>query len=117
MKKIFSIIAVLTVSACINAQTTKESPWKEVQTVTIPFGETVFTSTTKNGNLKAWFEFGDLKVAVSYSNAAKYNKQEVELLLVKWQNRIDTTKVKYTTRQKINTNKKATPNIDITKLF
>mgnify|MGYP003296387230 CR=1 FL=1 len=122
MKKIFAImvVAMATMLSGINSnaqEVKKESPWVEVQVVDIPFGQTVFTGVTKNGNPKAWFEFGDLKVTVSPNNATKYSKQKLELVLVKWQHKEDTIKVKYTTRQKINTNKKATPNIDITKLF
>jgi hypothetical protein len=122
MKKIFAIVvvAMATMFSCViaNAQEVKkESPWVEVQVVDIPFGQTVFTGVTKNGNPKAWFEFGDLKVVVFPNNAAKYSKQELELVLVKWQNKVDTTKVKYTTRQKVTKTKNTTPNIDITKLF
>jgi hypothetical protein len=122
MKKIFAIVvvAMATMFSCViaNAQEVKkESPWVEVQVVDIPFGQTVFTGVTKNGNPKAWFKFGDLKVAVSPNNAVKYSKQEVELVLVKWQNEVDTTKVKYTTRQKATKSKNTTPNIDITKIF
>lgn len=122
MKKIFAIVvvAVATVFSCViaNAQEVKkESPWVEVQVVDIPFGQTIFTGVTKNGNPKAWFEFGELKVTVSNSNAAKYSNQQVELVLVKWQHKEDTTKVKYTTRQKVTKSKATTPNIDINKLF
>lgn len=122
MKKIFAIMAVAmaTVFSCLtsNAQEVKkESPWVEVQVVDIPFGHTVFTGVTKSGNPKAWFEFGDLKVNVSPNNATRYTKQELELVLVKWQHKEDTTKVKYTTRQKNGRKASTTPNVDITKLF
>jgi hypothetical protein len=122
MKKVFAIIvvAMATMFSCViaNAQEVKkESPWVEVQVVAIPFGQTVFTGVTKNGNPKAGFEFGDLKVTVSNSNAAKYSNQQVELVLVKWQHKEDTTKVKYTTRQKNGRKASTTHNVDITKLF
>ena len=70
MKKIFAIVvvAMATMVSGINSnaqEVKKESPWVEVQVVDIPFGYTVFTGVTKNGNPKAWFEFGDLKVTVS----------------------------------------------------
>lgn len=122
MKKIFAIVvvAVATMFSCViaNAQEVKkESPWVEVQVVDIPFGQTVFTGVTKNGNPKAWFEFNKLKVNISPSNATKYTKQELELVLVKWQHKEDTTKVKYTTRQKKGRKVSTTPNVDITKLF
>lgn len=121
MKKIFAImvVAMATVFSglILNAQEVKkESPWVEVQVVDIPFGQTIHTGLTKSGNPKAWFEFGDLKVTVSNSNAAKYSKQEVELVLVKWQHK-ETGKFKYSTRQKNGRVTKVTPNVDITKLF
>lgn len=122
MKKIFAfvVVAMATLFSCViaNAQEVKkESPWVEVQVVDIPFGQTVFTGVTKSGNPKAWFEFGDLKVTVSPNNATRYTKQELELVLVKWQHKEDTTKVKYTTRQKNGRKASTTPNVDITKLF
>lgn len=122
MKKIFAImvVAMATMVSGINSnaqEVKKESPWVEVQVVDVPFGQTVFTGVTKNGNPKAWFEFGDLKVTVSNSNAAKYSNQQVELVLVKWQHKEDTTKIKYTTRQKNGRKASTTPNVDITKLF
>jgi len=122
MKKIFAIVvvAMATLFSCViaNAQEVKkESPWVEVQVVDIPFGQTVFTGVTKNGNPKAWFEFGELKVSISPNNANRYTKQELELVLVKWQHKEDTTKVKYTTRQKNGRKASTTPNVDITKLF
>lgn len=121
MKKIFAIVvvAMTTMFSCLtsNAQEVKkESPWVEIQVVDIPFGQTVFTGVTKNGNPKAWFEFGDLKVTVSNSNAAKYSKREVKLVLVKWKHK-ETGKFKYSTRQKNGRVTKVTPNVDITKLF
>ena len=122
MKKIFTtvVVAMATVFSCVTAnaqEVKKESPWVEVQVVDIPFGHTVFTGVTKNGNPKAWFEFGDFKVTISPNNATRYTKQELELVLVKWQHKEDTTKVKYTTRQKNGRKVSATPNVDLTKLF
>lgn len=122
MKKIFAIVvvAIATMVSGINSnaqEVKKESPWVEVQVVDIPFGQTVFTGVTKSGNPKAWFEFGDLKVTISPNNATRYTKQELELVLVKWQHKEDTTKVKYTTRQKNGRKVSTTPNVDLTKLF
>lgn len=122
MKKIFAIMVVAMAtmfsSVTTNAQETKKvSPWVEVQVVDIPFGQTVFTGVTKNGNPKAWFEFGELKVSISPNNATRYTKQELELVLVKWQHKEDTTKIKYTTRQKNGRKVSTKSNVDITKLF
>lgn len=120
MKKIFAImvVAMATMASGINsnAQEKKESPWVEVQVVDIPFGQTVHTGLTKSGNPKAWFEFGELVVTVSPSNADKYSKQEVELVLIKWQHK-ETGKFKYSTRQKYGRVAKVIPNVDLTELF
>lgn len=91
------------------------SPWKEVQAVEIPAGQTIRAGVTKNGNPKFWFEFGELKVTVSPGNAAKYKVNQATLLLVKWQHS-ETGKYKYSTRQK-SVAKKATPNVDLNNLF
>ena len=121
MKKIFTfvVVAMATMVSCVtsNAQEIKkESPWVEVQQVDIPAGQTVYEGVTKSGNPKFWFEFGDITVSVSPSNATKY-KEGLVLVLVKWQHKEDTTKVKYTTRQKNGRKVSTTPNVDITKLF
>ena len=119
MKKIFAIMVVAMatmVCSTINAQEVKkESPWVEVQVVDIPVGQTVYEGVTKSGNPKCWFEFGDITVSVSPSNAAKY-KEGLVLVLVKWQHK-DTKKFKYSTRQKYGRTSKVTPNVDLTKLF
>lgn len=121
MKKIFAfiVVAMATMVSGINSnaqEVKKESPWVEVQVVDIPFGQTVFAGVTKNGNPKAWFEFGDLKVMVSPNNGAKYSKKEVELVLVKWQHK-ETGKFKYTTRQKYGRQAKVVPNVNLDNLF
>ena len=116
MKK---ILVILTVVVCgINtmvAQEKKESPWKEIQVVDIPSGQTIHEGVTKNGTPKYWFEFGDIKVVVSPSSATKYKAGTVTLVLVKWQN-VETLKFRYSTRQK-STAKKSTPDVDLTNLF
>lgn len=99
----------------VEGQTKQESPWKEVQVVEIPSGQTIHEGLTKNGNPKFWFEFGDIKVTVSSGSAAKYKDNTTTLLLVKWQHQ-ESGKIKYSTRQK-STDKKSTPNVDLTKLF
>lgn len=115
MKKIIVIAVALLSVFGATAQTTKESPWKEIQTIEIPAGQPIHAGVTSKGNPKYWFTFGDLDVTVSESNATKYKAGEVTLLLVKWQHK-ETLKFRYTTRQKKAT-KKETPNLDLTKLF
>lgn len=122
MKKILVIaVALMSVVNTVVAQTgivlppTKESPWKEVQVVEIPAGQTIYEGLTKNGNPKFWFEFGELKVNVSPGSATKYKANQVTLLLVKWQHS-ETGKYKYSTRQK-SAAKKSTPNVDLNNLF
>lgn len=115
MKKIIVIAVALLSVFGATAQTTKESPWKEIQTIEIPAGQPIHAGVTSKGNPKYWFTFGDLDVTVSESNATKYKAGEVTLLLVKWQHK-ETLKFRYTTRQK-KAAKKETPNLDLTKLF
>ena len=122
MKKILVIaVALMSVVNTVVAQNgiilppTKESPWKEVQVVEIPAGQTIHAGVTKNGNLKFWFEFGEIKVNVSPGSAAKYKANQVTLLLVKWQHS-ENGKYKYSTRQK-SAAKKSIPNIDLNNLF
>jgi hypothetical protein len=118
MKKIFAIMVVAMatmVCSTINAQEKKESPWVEVQVVDIPSGQTVYEGVTKSGNPKCWFEFGDITVSVSPSNAAKY-KEGLVLVLVKWQHK-ENGKFKYTTRQKYGRVAKVTPDVDLNKIF
>lgn len=116
MKKILVIaVALMSVVNTVVAQQKQDSPWKEVQVVEIPAGQTIYEGVTKNGNPKFWFEFGDLKVNVSPGSAAKYKANQVTLLLVKWQHS-ESGKYKYSCRQK-STAKKSTPNIDLNSLF
>ena len=116
MKKILVIaVALMSVVNTVVAQQKQDSPWKEVQVVEIPAGQTIHEGVTKNGNPKFWFEFGEIKVNVSPSSATKYKAGQVTLVLVKWQNQ-ETLKFRYSTRQK-STAKKATPNVDLTSLF
>lgn len=119
MKKIFAfiVVAMATMVSGINsnAQEKKESPWVEVQQVDIPAGQTVHEGVTKSGNPKFWFEFGDITVSVSPSNATKY-KEGLVLVLVKWQHK-ENGKFKYTTRQKYGRVAKVTPDVDLNKIF
>ena len=116
MKKILVIaVALMSVVNTVVAQQKQDSPWKEVQVVEIPAGQTVHEGLTKSGNIKYWFEFGEIKVNVSPGSASKYKANQITLLLVKWQHS-ETGKYKYSTRQK-SAAKKSTPNVDLTNLF
>lgn len=115
MKKIIIIAVALLSVFGATAQTTKESPWKEIQTIEIPQGQRIYEGVTKSGNPKYWFEFGELKVNVSPGSATKYKNNTTTLLLVKWQHK-ETKAIKYSTRQKERA-KKSTPNIDLNNLF
>ena len=116
MKKLLVIaVALMSVVNTVVAQQKQDSPWKEVQVVEIPAGQTIHEGVTKNGNPKFWFEFGDIKVNVSPGSAAKYKSNTTILLLVKWRHS-ETGKYKYSTRQKSVT-KAATPNVDLNMLF
>ena len=116
MRKILVILAViLGINFAAAQQTTKESPWTEIQVVEIPQGQRIYEGVTKSGNPKYWFEFGELKVNVSPGSAIKYKEGATKLLLVKWQHK-DTGKYKYSIRQKERA-KKNTPNVDLNSLF
>lgn len=116
MKKLLVILAVVVCGInTMVAQEKKESPWKEVQVVEIPAGQTIYEGVTKNGNPKFWFEFGEIKVNVSPSSATKYKAGQATLVLVKWQNQ-ETLKFRYSTRQK-SAAKKSTPDVDLNNLF
>lgn len=116
MRKILVILAViLGINFAVAQQTTKESPWIEIQVVEIPQGQRIYEGLTKTGNPKYWFEFGELKVNVSPGSAIKYKEGVTKLLLVKCQHK-DTGKYKYSIRQKERV-KKNTPNVDLNSLF
>lgn len=116
MKKLLVILVVVVCGInTLVAQEKQESPWKEVQVVEIPSGQTLHEGLTKNGNPKFWFEFGEIKVTVSPGSAAKYKDNTTTLLLVKWQHQ-ESDKIKYSTRQKSQSVPK-TVDVDLTKLF
>lgn len=116
MKKLLVIVvALMSVVNTVVAQQKQESPWKEVQVVEIPAGQTLHEGLTKNGNPKFWFEFGEIQVTVSPGSAAKYKDNATTLLLVKWQHH-ESGKIKYSTRQKSQSVTK-TVDVDLTKLF
>lgn len=115
--KLLLVLAFLSpvLATRVEGQTVQQSPWKEVQVVEIPSGQTLHEGVTKNGNPKYWFDFKGLQVTVSLGNATKYKTNEVTLVLVKWQHK-DTGNYKYSTRQK-DKPKSEPVNIDITTLF
>lgn len=115
MKKIIVIAVALLSVFGATAQTTKESPWTEIQVVEIPQGQRIYEGVTKSDNPKYWFEFGEIKVNVSPGSATKYKNNTTTLLLVKWQHK-ETKAIKYSTRQKERA-KKNTPNVDLNSLF
>lgn len=116
MKKLLVIaVALMSVVNTVVAQQKQESPWKEVQVVEIPAGQTLHEGLTKNGNPKFWFEFGEIQVTVSPGSAAKYKDNTTTLLLVKWQHQ-ESGNIKYSTRQKSQSVTK-TVDVDLTKLF
>ena len=112
---LMGVVNTVVAQNSIELPSTKESPWKEVQVVEIPAGQTIHAGITKNGTPKFWFEFGEIKVNVSPGSAAKYKANITTLLLVKWQHQ-ETLKFRYSTRQK-RAEKKDTPNVDLNNLF
>lgn len=116
MKKILVIaMALMSVVNTVVAQQKQDSPWKEVQVVEIPARQCIFTRITSKGNPYYYFDFNGLQVGVSANNKAKYESNQVTLLLVKWQHK-ETLKFRYSTRQK-SVAKKSTPNVDLNNLF
>ena len=115
MKKILVILAVVVCGInTMVAQEKKESPWKEVQVVEIPAGQTIHCRITSKGNPYYYFDFSGLQVGVTANNKTKYESNQVTLLLVKWQNQ-ETLKFRYSTKQK--SAAKNTPNVDLNNLF
>lgn len=97
----------------------KDSPWKEIQTVILPQSVTIYEGVTRSGNAKYWIEIENIKVSVAPTNVSKFQRGEVKLELVKWQN-IETKKFKYSTRQvksSGSSTRKEEKNIDLTSLF
>lgn len=116
MKKII-IALILGLMSVVGLSAPKNSPWKEIQTVVIPQNTEIHEGVTRNGNPKFWIEIEDVQVAVSPSNADKFQKGEVKLELVKWEN-TENGKFKYSTRQvKGSSTKKESKNIDLGRVF
>ena len=119
MKRFIVALIVGLCAVCVASaqENKKQSDWKEVQTVVIPAGQTVFEGVTKNGNPKYWFEFAEIgKVSVSPSSAMKYKSGEVSLVLVKWYNEV-TEKYRYSVRQNGGKAKKEVKNVDLAGVF
>jgi hypothetical protein len=95
----------------------ENSPWREIQTVLIPQNVEIFEGVTRNGNTKYWIEVEGIKVSIAPTNVSKFQKGEVQLELVKWQN-TETKAYKYSTRQVSGSSaKKESKNIDLGGLF
>lgn len=116
MKKII-IALILGLMSVVGLSARENSPWKEIQTVEIPQTTEIHEGVTRNGNPKFWIEIEDVQVVVSPSNASKFQKGEVKLELVKWEN-TENGKFKYSTRQvKGSSTKKESKNIDLGRVF
>lgn len=116
MKKII-IALILGLMSVVGLSAPKNSPWKEIQTVVIPQTTEIHEGVTRNGNNKYWIEVEGIKVSVSPSNVSKFQKGEVKLELVKWEN-TENGKFKYSTRQvKGSSAKKESKNIDLGRVF
>ena len=116
MKK-FVLALILGLMSVVGLSAPKNSPWKEIQTVIIPQNTEIHEGVTRNGNPKFWIEIEDVQVVVSPSNVSKFQKGEVKLELVKWEN-TENGKFKYSTRQvKGSSAKKESKNIDLGRVF
>ena len=97
----------------------ENSPWKEIQTVLIPQTVEIHEGVTRSGNNKYWIEVEGIKVSIAPTNVSKFQKGEVKLELVKWQN-TETKAYKYSTRQvkssKVSSSKES-KNIDLGRVF
>lgn len=98
MKKFIVMLAV-GLASIVGLSARENSPWREVQAVEIPNNVEIHEGTTKTGKAKFWIEVEGVKVNVAPTNASKFQKGEVKLELVKWQN-TETKAYKYSTRQK-----------------
>lgn len=118
MKK-FILVLIVGLISIVGLCASKNSPWKEIQTVLIPQTVEIHEGVTRSGNNKYWIEVEGIKVSVAPTNVSKFQKGEARLELVKWQN-TETKAYKYSTRQvkssKVSSNKE-TKNIDLGRVF
>lgn len=118
MKK-FILVLIVGLISIVGLSARENSPWKEIQTVLIPQTVEVHEGVTRSGNNKYWIEVEGIKVTIAPTNVSKFQKGEVRLELVKWQN-TETKVYKYSTRQ-VKSSKasssKETKNIDLGRVF
>ena len=113
----FILLVVLSTIPLVGLSNPKDSPWKEIQTVLIPQTVEIHEGVTRSGNNKYWIEVEGIKVSIAPTNVSKFQKGEVKLELVKWQN-TETKAYKYSTRQvKGSSSKKESKNIDLGRVF
>ena len=92
----------------------KVSEWTEIQSVVVPVNTPLYYKFTEKGNVQYFLKLEHIgNVTVSKSNAEKFLTGEIQLELVKWQNKIEPTKFKYTVRQY----KPSQSNIDLRDVF
>ena len=116
MKKL-AIALIVGLMSVVGLSARENSPWKEIQTVLIPQTVEIYEGVTRSGNNKYWIEVEGIKVSIAPTNVSKFQKGEVKLELVKWQN-TETKAYKYSTRQvKGSSSKKESKNIDLGGLF
>ena len=113
----FILLVVLSIIPLVGLSNPKDSPWKEIQTVLIPQTVEIHEGVTRSGNNKYWIEVEGIRVTIAPTNVSKFQKGEVKLELVKWQN-TETKAYKYSTRQvKGSSTKKESKNIDLGRVF
>ena len=118
MKK-FILMLIVGLISIVGLSAPKNSPWKEIQTVLIPQTVEIHEGVTRSGNNKYWIEVEGIKVTIAPTNVSKFQKGEVKLELVKWQN-TETKAYKYSTRQVKSfkaSSSKETKNIDLGRVF
>lgn len=115
----FIVMLIVGLISTVGLCAPKNSPWKEIQTVLIPQTVEIHEGVTRSGNNKYWIEVESIKVTIAPTNVSKFQKGEVQLELVKWQN-TETKAYKYSTRQvkdsKVSSSKES-KNIDLGRVF
>ena len=118
MKK-FILVLIVGLISIVGLCAPNHSPWREIQTVLIPQTVEIHEGVTRSGNNKYWIEVEGIKVTIAPTNVSKFQKGEVQLELVKWQN-TETKAYKYSTRQvkssKVSSSKES-KNIDLGRVF
>ena len=115
--KRFILTLIVGLMSVVGLSARENSPWREIQTVLIPQSVEIHEGVTRSGNNKYWIEVEGIKVSIAPTNVSKFQKGEVKLELVKWQN-TETKAYKYSTRQvKGSSTKRESKNIDLGGLF